>query len=310
MIDRLLALWQSIYPDSWVEPAPSIEPSFTTAMGQMQDATSPLTPFRKDANGGFWDSNMVRDPATFGYSYEDMHLDITNKTERQIALIRTISSLYGGSSPAGVLKRAARTTTGQDDSNLEGQVAVRTLAHTDWENEPNFSSRFVVPAPKADVLIRNGSYVEWLANVHVNEGRLNGSFSIHFFVGRLPESPSEYSSAPNLVGTTSVFAMPPRPGMPPRNGKVSSTVPLTAALLRLVSMQQLGSLQGDDVVPLLERRLKYRVVDHMGQVAYVTPQLELSIAIASSNVEAPGSDREFPRWGPFQTHFLLEGTME
>lgn len=40
MIDRCFALWQAIYPDSYVEPMAAIEQTFTVKVGDMKDVNS------------------------------------------------------------------------------------------------------------------------------------------------------------------------------------------------------------------------------------------------------------------------------
>lgn len=40
MIDRIFALWQAVYPDSYVEPMAAIEQSFTVKVGDVMDVNS------------------------------------------------------------------------------------------------------------------------------------------------------------------------------------------------------------------------------------------------------------------------------
>ncbi|EGR46236.1 uncharacterized protein TRIREDRAFT_50793, partial [Trichoderma reesei QM6a] len=44
-------------------------------------------------------------------------------------------------------------------------------------------------------------YTEWIANVHVNHGALDGSFSIYFFAGKPPADVGTWAFAPNLMGS-------------------------------------------------------------------------------------------------------------
>jgi tyrosinase len=44
MMDRCFALWQALYPNSYVEPMKSVEQTYTVTVGEMQDATSALVP--------------------------------------------------------------------------------------------------------------------------------------------------------------------------------------------------------------------------------------------------------------------------
>ena len=319
MVDRVVGMWQEIYPDTWVEPVPSDEATFTTARGQMQDSSTPLTPFRKDENGGFWDSDMSRKVEAFGYSYQDMFLDERNSSIRRQQVIARINSLYAGAGPYAVLfgdpsKGTKPGAQAKDAKAVEDIIrreldAARAEPPRDWDEEPNFSSRYLGQPPPASSLIRDGQYSEWLANIQVQDSLLGGPFSIHLFWGHVPEVTDDFLSAPNLVGTMSVFSMTSVPGMSHGNKKVSSTVPLTAALLRLMAARRLGSLADQEVVPLMQSKLSYMILDAEGQLADVTPGLGLSIGIASALVRAPETADELPRWGRLKTHFMLEGEM-
>ena len=45
MIDRIFALWQAIYPNSYVEPMTAIEQTFTINVGDVQNVTSRKSPW-------------------------------------------------------------------------------------------------------------------------------------------------------------------------------------------------------------------------------------------------------------------------
>ncbi|KAJ8071011.1 hypothetical protein OCU04_001362 [Sclerotinia nivalis] len=103
-IDRLLALWQAVYPDTYVETARQGAATWTVTRGSYQDQNSPLTPFHKDTNGKFFSSADVRNIETFGYSYPEIINHPDNTTLQQ-----NIVALYAGS-PA-FKKRQATTTS-------------------------------------------------------------------------------------------------------------------------------------------------------------------------------------------------------
>lgn len=47
MIDRCFALWQVLYPDSYVEPMAAVNPTFTFATGTIEDVNSRKLPYDK-----------------------------------------------------------------------------------------------------------------------------------------------------------------------------------------------------------------------------------------------------------------------
>lgn len=76
-VDRQLALYQAIFPDTYVQPCRASSPTFTVEEGEMLDADSrmihnpfpdqlatdptiALTPFHRNAQGDFWTSSNSR----------------------------------------------------------------------------------------------------------------------------------------------------------------------------------------------------------------------------------------------------------
>ena len=93
MIDRIFAMWQVIFPDSYVVPEPAIFNTFTHSAGQTQDVNSPLAPFHKDISGGFWTSETARITEVFGYTYPETAKYTSGNVTRQV--ITAVNQLYG-----------------------------------------------------------------------------------------------------------------------------------------------------------------------------------------------------------------------
>ncbi|CAG8584266.1 17020_t:CDS:2, partial [Cetraspora pellucida] len=67
-MDRLFALWQGAFPDSWIPKKPNINGTYTELINEELDENSDLTPFRKTKTE-FWKSSDVRDFEKLGYTY-------------------------------------------------------------------------------------------------------------------------------------------------------------------------------------------------------------------------------------------------
>lgn len=268
-IDRLFAMWQALYPDSWIEPTPAIQTSYTTSAGEIQDSGTALTPFYAKSDGTFWTSDMVRDPKVLGYSYNEVAgVSLTGgKSNQRLELqsrVRTaINKLYGGPSPASL-----------------------TL--------PFHGYKPGVRIPSS--LISEGRYKEWIANVRINKQALGGPFFIHFFLGSTPGDGSTWAFAENLVGTMSVFAHPEMKGMKMGSLTISGTVPLTGALKESVIGDQLSSLEGEDVEEYLKTHLKVGIRTAKGEVIEAKNVPSLHIHIAGSDVLAPEDTDQLPTW--------------
>ena len=102
-IDRLFAMWQAIYPNSYITNSTSASPNENT----------PLVPFRK-TDTEYWTSKSSRDTKAFGYTYPEL----IGATQQSV--ITAFNNLYGGSLPvgSGKRKRRAADTDGDTDDIL------------------------------------------------------------------------------------------------------------------------------------------------------------------------------------------------
>jgi len=303
-VDRLFALWQVLNPASYVEPSRALLSTYTTPEGAMLTAQTPLKPFYARDDGTFWDADMARGLETFGYSYAELagfpsSLQ-TPDADAQAQVRTAINRLYGTSSPASLglapRHRPRRRTTGVPNA----AVAVGRGSWNSWTARP----------PPGTVLV-DSTYREWVAHVRAEKQGLGGSYFVHMFLGPPPAHPHAWSYAPNLVGTMSVFASPlpmhlgGGGGMDMTGLHTAGTVPLTSALVRRVADARLAGLQPSAVVPYLRRSLACRVVRADGSPVPLEAVPGLAIRIASTEVRAPASEAELPRWGRSEHHFDL-----
>ena len=70
-VDRLFALWQTIYPNSYGSSQIAPATTWTIPKGSTQNAASPLTPFHRNSAGSFWTTNSVREWTVFKYTYPE-----------------------------------------------------------------------------------------------------------------------------------------------------------------------------------------------------------------------------------------------
>jgi len=93
---------------------------------------------------------------------------------------------------------------------------------------------------------------------------LNGSFSVHFFLGDIDENPLTYSFQPTRAGTTSIFAAPSQAcdncGRQDELEKlVTNTTDITPMLLDLKKINKFEDLSSANIVPFLKDNLKWRI---------------------------------------------------
>ncbi|KAI4129108.1 MAG: hypothetical protein LQ338_002406 [Usnochroma carphineum] len=274
-VDRLLAIWQALHPDSYVEP--SIEPigSAVIAQGAQTDVNTPLKPFHRDSNGNFWTSAAATYVTSFGYSYPE----IQGKSASQIKA--AVNALYGSSSGITITRRS--TVEAHQDPTLAPLIAAGL------SNEAPIET---VPDPPA-----TGNYTEWLTNIRVAKDALEQTFFIHIFVGDFNPDPKTWSFEPNLVGTHAVITPYVMKRDPAQSTIVTGQIPLTRAL-RVDEQNGLVDMGNEEGTKnYLTKNLHWRVttMDDKDVPRDQVPDLKISVVCA--NVQAAAADDEFPVWG-------------
>lgn len=286
MTDRLITIWQILNPSAWVAPMPAGETSFTALKGTIQSSDSPLTPFFATDDGTFWNSDMARSTSAFGYAYADTITAPGSSQDLRDVLIRKINTWYGSSSPVGLITKAA-------DTRLRRPV-IKGSPNTGGERpglRPNV--RYDAEDPPVSLIVKDDHYTEWIANVQVNVEALDGSFVVHFFIGQPPLREADWHLAPNLVGTVAIFAMNRKTGS---ESKISGTVPLTSAVMKMVAIGEVIDLTPREVQPFLASFLHFAV--QSSNDSRIDPPLVngLHIYVASSRVKVPKNKTELPGW--------------
>ncbi|KAK4997599.1 hypothetical protein LTR66_003012 [Elasticomyces elasticus] len=283
MIDRIFTLWQNIYPDTYIQPMSQKGGTFTSTAGDVEDGSSPLTPFHDDASGSFWTSDSARNANDFGYTYPEL----ISGNQSSASLKAAINTLYG---------RTAGSTS------ISKRGVTENLATADS----------IAVASAVDGRMRH-----YLANIVSQKFGLEGSYSIYLFMGPFGNDPTKWSVDPNLVGTHSVFAsmaagakpLQRRHDMPSRDVmqrshnmpelQVTGTIPLTTMLVNKVAQGELQCLGPWEVSPYLQQNLHWRVALMNGTEFPLDQVPDLSITVVSAEVEPAATVDDFPQWGNF-----------
>ena len=194
-VDRLFAIWQAIYPDSWVTNT-TAQAGTATIIPNVTVVTedTPLTPFHRTQNGTFWTSKTIRDVETFGYTYPEIADHNVSCTKQ------AVNNLYGATAGAPLSRKHKR--------HLHHHNGLRA------RNGPQ----------------KQGTYYEWITNIRVAQNALNTTFTVFVFLGNFTDNPKNWLSEPNLVGSHTVF-MPFSSEADQSAGLiVAGTVPLSHAL--------------------------------------------------------------------------------
>jgi len=143
MVDRCFALWQVIYPQTYVEPYAQSVPSYWYTKGQILDETSNLLPFYSDGSGHFWNSDSVRNLTTFSYTYPELESGNINN------VISAINTLYGSQSSGSFSKHRRQTYSNKDTTSNPKQY-IANIQTQKYALETGYSIYFFLGPPSSD----------------------------------------------------------------------------------------------------------------------------------------------------------------
>lgn len=286
MTDRLLAMWQILNPDAWMTPMPSGETTFTSIAGEMQNSTTPLTPFFASEDGTFWNSDMARTTEAFGYSYVDTDSSGKKESDLRDELTRKITEWYGGGSWIAALERSQHARgLAQERHDKTRSGHLNGLRPDVTDNAPD---------PPASAVIKNGRYMDWVINVRVNIEALAGNFQVLFFIGPPPIDASQWLASRNRAAKVTFMGTRHQTGS---RSMMAGSAHLTAALVKLVGAGEMPSLDPKHVVPFLEERLQFAVLGGQDTEVDASELEGLHITINSGEMTVPEKG-SLPQQGP------------
>jgi len=312
-IDRLFAIWQTIYPNSWMDSQTINFGNAVLQPGQTVDQNTPLKPFRQDSGGNFWTSDSARYTATFGYNYPETS-DGTPSSAKA-----AVNALYGPSSgknltqKRGIHPRHNKHSNPSPTYNTSLPILSAT-ASAATSNTPVAAAvaAGIAPnaAPASDVAtapkaLAAGYYREWITNLRVQKTALQSAFFIHIFLGDFAPAPSCWTFEPNLVGSHAVFTPFTNTTTALSSGAssiVTGTIPLTRTLQAQADAGKVDLGDCEGVQAYLRRNLHWRVTRMDDSEVPSGEVRDLKVSVVSSVVKAAEAADEFPVWGDFVVH--------
>ncbi|PGH15646.1 hypothetical protein AJ79_02239 [Helicocarpus griseus UAMH5409] len=305
-VDRIVALWQAVHPDSYVQPVANLGGDFMKAPGTMEDAKTPFAPFR-EPSGEFYNAETSRHLAPFGYTYPE--IEDWEKTPEELAtsVRKQINRLYNRRGDNNQQKRnnGPLTARAAHYHSMYKHKRVPNLAEEALEDLKEFHFKvkdFFEDLGKFSLLnfIKlgiNNMKKQWVINIKANKFALPHAYRIFFFLSEPPEEPCEWPYASNLIGTFASFAS--SMGSPANQTReMYGQVPLSHMLAVVKNSRMIFDIEETSVVPLLEKHLEWRVLDLTGKVVD-EGELEgdatgisrgLEITIAERDVDALDDD--------------------
>ncbi|KAK2880013.1 hypothetical protein FQN49_000648 [Arthroderma sp. PD_2] len=315
-VDRLIAIWQALYPDSYVKPVPNRGGSYVTEPGTVEDGNSPLYPFHVNDNTHYT-ANTARYTKTFGYTYPEIQDWGVSKADLQKNVRRRVNELYNKPSGqaakrAPVHHRAQRSegyTQGKNYSQSKNApgTSLETLLDDAFNMVEAIGDSIDKSLDKFDEWGVNNLKTQWVINVKVNKAAVATPFNIHFFMGEAPKDASSWCYAPNLVGSYGTFVQGMGSSAPMM---VSGQIPLSHALAALLSTSTILGLDEDVVVPLLGKFLNWKIQDQSGNIIPTEDIVKsnggkgLEISVAKRDVQplGKGDMDNFPTYGEWKVY--------
>ena len=89
------ALWQAVYPESYVTPQINFKGTIYTTPGTVEDATTPLMPFARNEDGEMHTARTVRHISDLGYPYPGLRDWEMSPEELIVAVNASVTAMYG-----------------------------------------------------------------------------------------------------------------------------------------------------------------------------------------------------------------------
>lgn len=99
-VDRLFALWQTLNPDSYVEPQEYEYGNYVIPPNTIVDVNTQLQPFRNPVTNERWTSESARHISSFSYTYPELQGNFTSE-QLKANVTAAINRLYNPTNAAG-----------------------------------------------------------------------------------------------------------------------------------------------------------------------------------------------------------------
>ncbi|KAJ4361450.1 hypothetical protein N0V95_001867 [Ascochyta clinopodiicola] len=267
-MDRIFALYQYRYPDTWVEDATQAKGTFTVAKGAVEGPASPLAPFHMNALGDMWTSTTSRNWTSFGYTYPELMTNPSNQT-----FTSTLNKLY---KPTTQGLGSANTTVPAPGSSVgNNSTANSTTKATDWLCEVKMPT---------DIQI---------------------SYSIRAFLGEPDADPKNWPTDPNYVGQLASMSSPRMNSDVVVTGNIVLTERLAqkhqSGELKSLEKEAVAAYLKANF------SWRIQALDY-SEIPRNNPPAGLNVTVFNVPVSIPESDDEVPTWnGDIEYNHDIEG---
>ena len=224
-LDRLEALWQAMYPQSYVVPQVNRVGTYNRDQNTIENSTTPLYPFHKSENS-YHTSLDARSTSRFGYTYPEIRGLGRTSSELSSEVRSIVEALYNRDARQPLMRRSV-----PDDTPI-------------YEAEP-----------------ASPVYQDWFLNIRANRQMIPETYLINFFFGEPPKQCTDWPSAENRAGTQVVFS---GDGITSNWAQDMGQIPLNRQLRTQKQYGKLGSYDKSAVLGYLQNVLQWQVLTASG----------------------------------------------
>ncbi|KAF2205503.1 Di-copper centre-containing protein [Delitschia confertaspora ATCC 74209] len=308
-IDRWLATWQKIHPQSWFEKGSPLR-------------QENLLPFRtqKEPKEEFWNSDQVYNTEAFGYYYEDTTFGTPDEVKAEFFRKYKWSVRRAGVTEFGKIPEDMKplpvesAEVFQYSSEKPGDIVLQPDQPEGFISVLKDTEKVVTPIAKGDQsavadkrvmtnipdqlaaefskteIVEEKVSRHWYLDQAVERLALNGSFATFFFIGDFEDDPTRYVFQGTLAGLAAVFSAPVEAcdncGRQREQAlEVTDTTDITPLLLDYIKAGKLQSLDPEPVEKFLKENLKWRVIKSTGEK--IDPRTVRGLKIGLSSKVAP-----------------------
>jgi tyrosinase len=269
-VDRLLAMYQHIVPNTYVANGNTNRPMAQWNQGEAKNSYSPLKPFTKDTRGNYFTSQDVKETRVLGYYYPET----SERSYSQVA--SAVTRLYGAGGRS-ITKRNTNEETGQylgrplkegdyhhvlsiiaDKYAIEGSYTVHCFI---GKPAKNYTSNSTAPYPISN------STAPYPISLNSTAPSTNMTGSISNSTEADYDPSTDFTQDANYVGAYGVLG-----GMKAGGGgakfpvMTDGSLPLTSCLQGKEANGELESLKPEHVEPYLAANMYYKVIGPKGEM--------------------------------------------
>lgn len=278
-VDRLVALWQALHPDEYVQPTLNEGGTYYLPGGSIDTEDTPLAPFHWDNATTMWTAATARDTTAFGYTYPELLNTGASPSELKDTVTQRVMDLYAP----------------------PGTAFTNGTRHDRFRRNTNIAQAMNgVHADTALQLGVNNMDSQWYLRISIDAVAAESGAAVYLFVGQPVPDANMWPAASNLIGLHSPYFA--NSASEPSTLSQQIDIPCSHTIAAAVDRGILANLTPEVVVPFLKENVVVKAVGPNGSQLEVGSASGIQVSVLSRYIVSQKSLSEFPTYGTFEEH--------